>query len=545
MSYVRFYSDAIFTLGTNGNTKLWNGTASNAMEYSTNGSSWSSWDGTSPITAGLISTMYYLFLRGTGNTKISNSTSNSASTKFILTGTQVIESDGNIESLLDYSSVDNYQHPTLGTYAFAYLFYNQTLLHTAPNLGSTPNLDNITVTERCCYGMFKNCIALEQPPVLAVSTLASYCFGEMFYGCTSLISAPYLNATTLANYCYESMFCKCTSLTLPPELPATNLAEGCYSSMFWECSHLTAAPELPATTLANYCYDCMFYGCTSLEECPELPATTLANYCYDSMFGWCTSIKRAPELPATTLTEGCYLGIFYYCEALEIPSELPATTLAYCCYRAMYSGCSSLKYAPELPATVMTEEGYYAMFDSCTSLTIPPALPATTLAPNCYAYMFNGCTSLETLPELPATTFPASPSWPRGIYIGMFTNSGVQLSATQTSEYQYTFRMPATGTGDTQTFTDMFSGTITAPSSNTTYYVKNKPIKLIEYQSTVNELTSIANAIREKTGGKELLNYPYDYIQNILTLGGNYYVGHNIPADNLGVDGDIYIMLED
>ena len=67
MSYVRFYSTASFTLGTNGNAKLWNGTASNAMEYSTNGSTWSTWAGTSSINAGLSNGVYNLYLRGTGN----------------------------------------------------------------------------------------------------------------------------------------------------------------------------------------------------------------------------------------------------------------------------------------------------------------------------------------------------------------------------------------------------------------------------------------------------------------------------------------------
>lgn len=228
MSYVRFYSTASFTLGTNGNVKMWNGTASNAMQYSTDASTWSTWAGTSAISAGLSNGVYNLYLRGTGNTKVSNSTNTTAATKFIFTGTQPIDSEGNIESLLDYVTVDNNQHPTMGTYAFASLFYNQALLRTPPELGST--------------------------------SLTDYCYQHMFRGCTALTTAPSLPATTLAERCYQYMFFGCTSLTTPPSLPATTLADRCYQNMFYGCTSLTTAPELPATTLASYCYNSMFYG---------------------------------------------------------------------------------------------------------------------------------------------------------------------------------------------------------------------------------------------------------------------------------------------
>ena len=62
MSYVRFQSDASFTLGTNDNTKIWNGTASNAMEYSTNGSTWTSWSGSAAISAAATNGVYNLYL---------------------------------------------------------------------------------------------------------------------------------------------------------------------------------------------------------------------------------------------------------------------------------------------------------------------------------------------------------------------------------------------------------------------------------------------------------------------------------------------------
>ena len=125
-------------------------------------------------------------------------------------------------------------------------------------------------------------------------TTNSYVFKSLFYNNTTLVNAKdlILPATTLANYCYQNMFASCTSLTTTPSiLPATTLAEGCYTSMFYYCTSLTTAPELPATTLANNCYQSMFQLCYSLTTAPELPATTLANNCYNSMFNTCSKLN--------------------------------------------------------------------------------------------------------------------------------------------------------------------------------------------------------------------------------------------------------------
>ena len=227
MSYVKFYSNASFTLGTYENTKIWDGTASNAMEYSTDGSTWSTWTGTSVISAAATNGVYSLYLRGNGNTKVSNLTYGGWQNNFIFTGTQSIDSEGNIESLLDYQTVDNGQHPTMADFAFTSLFYNQTLLRTPPNLLSR------TLTDRCYYSMFKDCTSLIISPELPALSLTYGCYTRMFEGCTALTSTSILPATTLATNCYNSMFYGCSSLTIPPELPATTLAARCYYSMFY------------------------------------------------------------------------------------------------------------------------------------------------------------------------------------------------------------------------------------------------------------------------------------------------------------------------
>ena len=250
LSYLSFLGNEDFTLKTANTTKNWDGT----LEYSTDTSTWNTWNGEEISSAGS-----KLYFRGTGNTKI---TGNSNNYRFVFTGTDALKiaCKGNIENLLDYETVSAGGHPTM----------------------------------------------------------ANYCYSDMFYGCTSLTSAPALPATTLAAYCYRNMFYGCTSLTTAPDLPATTLTGSCYTYMFGGCEALTTAPELPATKLVNKCYSNMFLSCKSLTTAPALPATTLGRYCYNNMFYGCKALTTAPELPATTLTEGCYYGMFVGCRNIKL-----------------------------------------------------------------------------------------------------------------------------------------------------------------------------------------------------------------------------------
>ena len=296
---LKFTSPEVFSISA---PKNWDG----EIEY-TNGSGWQTWDG-SEIASGKNGSDHCVYLRGTGNSKITGVYSNDA--KWDIIGTN-IACNGDIDLLLDYSTVKGGNRPSMARYCYSYMFYGCTSLTAAPSLPAT--------------------------------TLADYCYSYMFYGCTSLTAAPSLPATTLTGNCYSFMFRGCTSLTAAPSLPATTLADYCYYSMFRGCTSLTAAPSLPATTLTNSCYSYMFYGCTSLTAAPSLPATTLTNSCYYNMFSGCTSLTAAPSLPATTLAEGCYYSMFQYCTSLTAAPSLPATTLADYCYYSMFRGCTKIK----------------------------------------------------------------------------------------------------------------------------------------------------------------------------------------------------------
>ena len=197
--YLTFKSPNSFTLAVNDTTKHWNGT----LEYSTDESTWTTWDGTTTLTSATKGSSNVLYMRGTGNTKIIGS---SSKYKWVLTGSN-IKCIGNIENLLDYATVTAGGHPTMST----------------------------------------------------------ACYYYMFSGCTALTQAPALPATNLAIFCYADMFRSCTSLTQAPALPATTLADNCYYNMFYGCAALTQAPSLPATKLAKECYSGMFRGCTSIK----------------------------------------------------------------------------------------------------------------------------------------------------------------------------------------------------------------------------------------------------------------------------------------
>ena len=240
---LEFTSPEVFSISA---PKNWDG----EIEY-TNGSGWQTWDG-SEITSGKNGRDHCVYLRGTGNSKITGA--NSSDAKWDIIGTN-IACNGDIDLLLDYSTV---------------------------KCGNRPSM-------------------------------ARYCYSHMFYGCKSLTAAPSLPATTLANYCYNSMFRGCTSLTAAPSLPATTLANSCYNSMFRGCTSLTAAPSLPATTLANYCYDSMFYGCTKIKlsttasgtytkayRIPKNGTGTTASGALDNMFANTGgTFKGTPEINTT------------------------------------------------------------------------------------------------------------------------------------------------------------------------------------------------------------------------------------------------------
>lgn len=258
-AYLIFVSPSAFSVGAG---KGWDG----VIEYFTIDGIWDEWDGSS-IEAKKNDDGYVLYLRGTNNTKVTGSRTDS--NKWSISGADV-RCHGNIELLLDYATVEANQHPTMDAY--------------------------------CYCSMFKGCTGLTEAPSLPATTLTQSCYYQMFYGCNGLKTAPSLPATTVPQAAYAHMFRGCDSLKKAPSLPATTLGIHCYTNMFEFCTGLIEAPSLPATTLEDYCYDYMFRGCENLITVPSLPATKLEPYCYRRMFYGCSKIKLSSKNTGNYLT---------------------------------------------------------------------------------------------------------------------------------------------------------------------------------------------------------------------------------------------------
>ena len=170
-SYLTFSSSNDFTLSIKFKRKGWDGT----LEYFASDGTWTVWNGDNTLSAESNGGEYALYLRGTGNTII---TANSDSI-WQLDGSD-ITCIGNIETLLDYATVESGQHPTMGNGCYSRMFYDCTSLTQAPKLPAT------TLADNCYFSMFYSCTSLAQAPELPVTTLKSACYKAMFRGCTSL-----------------------------------------------------------------------------------------------------------------------------------------------------------------------------------------------------------------------------------------------------------------------------------------------------------------------------------------------------------------------
>lgn len=269
------------------------GTYAASLEYSTDGSTWSTFDNNSTIN---LSTGDSVYFRG-NNTRLGSG--GSAYTNFVMTGS--IEASGNIMSLLYKSGFDS-KKTISQPYCFYRLFYNCTALKTPPELPAT------SITQHSYESMFEGCTSLTSAPQLSQVTSIgngnNYSCTRMFYGCTSLITASIPSVTQGEGYCYKQMYYGCTSLTTAPDIPLTSWRSG-YSNhceaMFYGCINLTSVQKkLYCTGISGSMYKNMFYNCTKLETAPELPAgTASASYCYQQMFIGCSKLSWIKMLAVT------------------------------------------------------------------------------------------------------------------------------------------------------------------------------------------------------------------------------------------------------
>lgn len=228
-------------------TKVWNA----SLYFSTDHINWTEISQGVYYNAELHDDWYKIYIRGVGNSIISNNSNGSA---WKITGSN-IKCVGDLKNLLDYTTT-----PVLSSHVFAYIFYK------CGNVDFDIEMSFSTMPVDACQHMFEECV--------------------------SLTKCPDLPATVIQGHCYDSMFKGCISITSGPQsLPAEILQSGCYSSMFQDCLSLITPSKIQATTLANLCCSSMYRNCVNLDKIPELRSTVMKQYCYDSMFRDCPKIK--------------------------------------------------------------------------------------------------------------------------------------------------------------------------------------------------------------------------------------------------------------
>jgi hypothetical protein len=168
--FLTFSSPNSFTLKINNSTKNWDGT----LYYSTNKSTWIAWDGTTTLS----SINNNLYLRGTGNSKITGS--DTGSQRFVFTGSN-ISCYGNAETLLDWETVKAGLHPTMGYACFAYLFYQ------CGSLIRSPSFNSIIIPTKGYQGMFQG-TSITNVILLPALTLGIECYIYLYFGVNVKIS---------------------------------------------------------------------------------------------------------------------------------------------------------------------------------------------------------------------------------------------------------------------------------------------------------------------------------------------------------------------
>ena len=122
---LEFTSPEVFSISA---PKNWDG----KLEY-TNGSGWETWDG-GAITSGKTGNNYCIYLRGIGNSKITGV--NSRDAKWNIIGTN-IACNGDIDLLLDYSTVKSGNRPAMANECYRYMFYGCTKIKLSTTASGT------------------------------------------------------------------------------------------------------------------------------------------------------------------------------------------------------------------------------------------------------------------------------------------------------------------------------------------------------------------------------------------------------------------------
>lgn len=123
-----------------------------------------------------------IFFRGIGNTVITGDLSKPLNWRIVSDNEMDgIRCTGNIETLLDWETVANGNHPEMGYACFFALFYD------CAHLVSAPEMPAVQLSDFCYAMTFGNCENLRRIPVFPqIESYASNCFMGMFSNCSML-----------------------------------------------------------------------------------------------------------------------------------------------------------------------------------------------------------------------------------------------------------------------------------------------------------------------------------------------------------------------
>lgn len=173
----------------------------------------------------------------------------------------------------------------------------------------------------CYRNMMRRCTQLETPPNFVGDEIPPSAFWCAFYGCSNLTALPtILSATSLGQHCYCAMFRDCVSLEEVPVLPAMTIPNGAYKEMFCGCDGLMSVPSnmLTSPFAGTSAFHQMFMSCDNLSATPMLNISSPAAYAFEQMFEGCPNLVQANISGVTdAVNTNCMRYMFRNCTSLS------------------------------------------------------------------------------------------------------------------------------------------------------------------------------------------------------------------------------------
>lgn len=155
-------------------------------------------------------------------------------------------------------------------------------------------------------GMFKNCINIEEVPVLDTNKVVD--MSDMFNGCTNLKEIINLDVSSVEYL--TNIFLSCEKLT---KITFLGSPKASLSNLFRYCSSLKEIKNLDTSNTTNVSN--MFASCTSLQTIPTLDTSNVTTF--TSMFHYCEALQSVPPLNVSSATSTRGLAsMFAYCSSL-------------------------------------------------------------------------------------------------------------------------------------------------------------------------------------------------------------------------------------